>query len=120
MEVCQRKPRMKKHKPLQFKVVTFIIIKHLACLFVAVSRHEMFAIMVHKNFNLKRRLVTFFWGETMDFERFSTLHSAELVEAVFSMSSHIQKLELCKTEMIILSCIPLFFTGKYPGIYPSP
>ena len=78
----------------------------------------MFAIMVHKNFNLKRRLVTFFWGETMDFDRFSTLHSTELVEAVFSMSSHIQKLELCKTEMIILSCIPLFFTGKYPGICP--
>ncbi|KAK2173517.1 hypothetical protein NP493_870g02075 [Ridgeia piscesae] len=68
--------------------------------------------MSHNAFNHQHGLFTFFWGETMDVEKLSTLHSMEFIEALLTVSAHIQKLELSQTETIILSCIPLFFTDR--------
>ena len=76
----------------------------------------MFALLSHKAFNIEHGLVTFFWGETIDIERLSTLQSVEFLDTMFSVSARIQKLDLSQTETIILSCIALFFTGMYLGI----
>ena len=90
---------------------------HLTCLdrhsFYPVSRREMHIILSHKAFNHERRLVTFAWGDTLDFDSLSKMHSGDLMEAVFAVSWRIQKLDLGRTETVLLSCIALFFAGMY-------
>ena len=77
------------------------------------SHCEMFSILAHKTYNHERRLITFFWGETIDADKFSTLHTTAVVEAIISLSSRIQKLNLCQVETVVLSCIAVFFPGTY-------
>ena len=77
------------------------------------SHGEMFSILAHKTYNHERRLITFFWGETIDADKLFTLHTTSVVKAMISLSSRIQKLNLCQAETIILSCIAVFFPGTY-------
>ncbi|KAI0228748.1 hypothetical protein LSAT2_020805 [Lamellibrachia satsuma] len=72
----------------------------------------MFIIMSHKAFNYEHGLVTFFWGKTMDIQKLSTLHSEDFLHALFTVTSRIQKLKLCQTETVILSCISVFFPDR--------
>lgn len=72
----------------------------------------MWPILYHKGFNHEHRIVTLFWGDTVDMETMCAIHGPENMEAVFKFTSRVKKLDLTYPETVLLAVLSIFFTGK--------
>jgi len=77
----------------------------------------MWPILYHKGFNHEHRIVTLFWGDTVDMETMCAIHGQENMEAVFTFTSCIKKLNLTDEETIILAALSIFFTGQFNNLH---
>ncbi|KAI0228749.1 Nuclear hormone receptor E75 [Lamellibrachia satsuma] len=86
---------------------------------IKISTKEMWPILYHKGFNHEHRIVTLFWGDTVDMETMCAIHGPENMEAVFKFTSRVKKLDLTYPETVLLAVLSIFFTDKCPLVCPT-